>query len=506
MTDAPALLEANGVVKRFGALLANDVAEFAVHAGEVVALVGENGAGKSTLCKILYGYYRPDAGEFRVAGERLTITSPREARRHGIGMVFQNLSLIPALTVWENIALYVEDLPWLIGPAQLRRRMRRLADRLGLAVDPNLPVGRLAVGDRQKVEILKQLLAGAKLLILDEPTKVLAPQETEGLFRTIAELRDEGYGLIFVTHKLREVLACADRIAVMRQGRIVGTLRKSEADEATLLALMFGAASPVVAPPRSPPKAPGELALQLDRITTAPEIGAVALRDVSLTLRSGEILGVAGVSGNGQRELAEVVLGLRRQLRGGKRLWGEDAATWSVARVRESGIASIPDDALGLALIPGFTVRENLALGSGRRYRAGLDLDWRRVAADMESSRAQLHFPPLPLDAIAAVLSGGNQQRLVLTRELVHGPKLIVALYPTRGLDARSTQAVRTVFDEARAANAAVLLFSEDLDELFVVCDRLIVLREGRIAGTFSPESFNPETIGPWMVGAANAA
>ncbi len=507
MTVATPLLEAHGVVKRFGALLANDVAAFAVQAGEVVALVGENGAGKSTLCKILYGYYRPDAGEFRVAGQRVTITSPREARRHGIGMVFQNFSLIPALTVWENIALYLEDLPWLIGPAELRRRMRRLADRLRLAVDPSLPVGRLAVGDRQKVEILKQLLAGARVLILDEPTKVLAPQETEGLFRTIAELRDEGYGLIFITHKLREVMACADRIAVMRQGRIVGTMHRKEATEAKLLQLMFGESSVAVSRPRSAPRETrGDLVLQLDSITTAPDAGAVTLRDVSLTLRSGEILGVAGVSGNGQRELAELSLGLRRPIRGVKRLWGEDATLWSVARIREAGVASIPDDPTGLALIPGLTVRENLALGNGRRYHTAVDFDWRRLAADMEASRSRLHFPPLPFDTRAAVLSGGNQQRLVLTRELAHDPKLIVALYPTRGLDAQSTEAVHVALDGARAADAAVLLFSEDLDELFAACDRLIVLREGRIAETFSPQSFTAETIGPWMVGAADAA
>src|SRR5271154_5137498 len=205
MTGAAPLIEAKGVIKRFGPLVANDVAEFAVYSGEVVALLGENGAGKSTLCKILYGYYRPDAGEFGVAGRPATIDSPRAARRLGIGMVFQNFSLIPALSVWENVALFLHDLPWVIGPAELRRRMSALANRLRLNVDFGLPVGRLAVGDRQKVEILKQLLAGARMLMLDEPTKVLAPPEVEGLFGTLAELRQDGYGLVFITHKLREV-------------------------------------------------------------------------------------------------------------------------------------------------------------------------------------------------------------------------------------------------------------------------------------------------------------
>ena len=507
MTGAAPLLEANGIVKRFGRLLANDVAGFTVQAGEVVALLGENGAGKSTLCKILYGYYRPDAGEIRVAGELASIASPRDARRLGIGMVFQNFSLIPALTVWENVALFLDDLPRVIGPAELGRRMHRLAERLRLTIDPRLPVGRLAVGDQQKVEILKQLLAGARVLILDEPTKVLAPQETEGLFHTLAELRAEGYGLVFITHKLREVMACADRVAVMRQGRIVGTLPGHQASEETLLGLMFGDPSVAPARPRrAPVAAPGDIALALDRITTAPESGAVVLRDLSLRLRSGEILGVAGVTGNGQRELAELILGLQRPRRGTKLLWGETATGWSVARIRMRGVASIPDDPLGLAAVAGLTVRENLALGSIRRYRAGLGLDWPRLAADMAKSVARLGFPPLAYDAPASVLSGGNLQRVVLVRELAHDPKLIVALYPTRGLAARSADALRAVLGAARDGGAAVLLVSEDLDELFAISDRLIVLRDGSIAGEFPPAAFRAETVGPCMVGAADAA
>ena len=260
MTDVGPILEARGVVKRFGPLVANDVATFVVYSGEVVALLGENGAGKSTLCKILFGYYRADAGEVRVAGRPVTITSPREARRLGIGMVFQNFSLIPALTVWENVALFVEDLPWVIRPAAVIRRMRADAERLHLRVDPRLPVGRLAVGDRQKVEILKQLLGGARVLILDEPTKVLAPQEVEGLFRTLAALRNDGYAIIFISHKLHEAMACADRIAVMRQGRIVATLRAHEASEATLLGLMFVDSSASSEPPA--PSPPGEIVLE----------------------------------------------------------------------------------------------------------------------------------------------------------------------------------------------------------------------------------------------------
>jgi simple sugar transport system ATP-binding protein len=499
-----ALLEATGIVKRFGPLLANDVDAFAVYPGEVVALLGENGAGKSTLCKILYGFYRPDAGEIRVSGRTEAITSPRDARRLGIGMVFQNFSLIPALTVWENVALFLPHLPWTISPTKLRRRMSDLAQRLRLTVDPRLPVGRLAVSDQQKVEILKQLLGGARVLILDEPTKVLAPPEVDGLFDTIAELRGDGYGIVFITHKLREVTRCADRVAVMRQGRIAGTIEGQQISEPALLNLMFGGAARIETRARA--GAPGQIVLELDRITTRPAVGATVLRDLSLRLRAGEILGVAGVSGNGQRELADVILGQRRPASGVRRLWGEDATGWSVARTRESGVASIPDDPLAQGAVSGLTVRENLVLGSGRQYRNGLGYNWPRLQAAMDASAARLRFPALAYDQRAAVLSGGNLQRVVLTRELAHQPKLIVALYPTRGLDARGAWSLRALLGEAREAGAAILLVSEDLEELFDISDRVIVLRDGQIAANFTPDKFRVETVGAFMVGAAHAA
>jgi ABC-type uncharacterized transport system ATPase subunit len=499
-----ALLEATGIVKRFGPLLANDVAEFAVHPGEVVVLLGENGAGKSTLCKILYGFYRPDSGEIRVAGRVETIASPRDARRLGIGMVFQNFSLIPALTVWENVALFLDDLPWALSPGALRRRMSHLVERLHLTVDQRLPVGRLAVSDQQKVEILKQLLAGARVLILDEPTKVLAPPEIEGLFRAIAELREDGYGIVFITHKLREVTRCADRVAVMRDGRITGTLSGRDATEAALLSLMFGETRPIEQRPRG--VSSGGIVLELRAITTAPASGAAVLRDLSLHVRAGEILGVAGVAGNGQRELADVVLGLRRPIAGTRRLWDEEATHWSAARTRAKGVASIPDDPMAMAAIPGLTVRENLALGGGGRYRAGLGVDWPRLEAAMDESAARLRFPPLDFGSRAGVLSGGNLQRVVLTRELAHDPQLIVALYPTRGLDARGAESLRALLGERRQAGVAILLVSEDLDELFAVSDRVIVLRDGRIAGAFAPDQFFAETVGPAMTGAVDAA
>ncbi|HLN10646.1 MAG TPA: ABC transporter ATP-binding protein [Xanthobacteraceae bacterium] len=488
-------------MKRFGSVIANDIAHVDVRPGEVLALLGENGAGKSTLAKILYGFYTADAGDIRVRGQRVEIASPRDARALGIGMVFQNFTLVPALSVYENVALFVKDR--VMRRRDILGRMAAHAERFHLAADPWQPVRQLAVGDQQKVEILKQIVAGARVLILDEPTKVLAPQECEGLFATMAELRAEGFGVVLITHKLREVLRCADRIAVMRQGRIAGLRDRREATEDDLLAMMFGEA-PVAQSRRQPRPVPDGRAdaLVLAGVSTAAGAGATPLQDLSIRIRAGEIVGVAGVSGNGQRELGELVLGLRRPRTGTKLMWGEDASRWSVATVRDKGVAAIPDDPLALACVPGLTVRENLALGTRRRYRAGLGVDWRKLDDEMQRSFARLAFPRPDFAARAATLSGGNLQRVVLARELAHAPKLIVALYPTRGLDARSTMMVRALLDDSRDGGAAVMIISEDLDELFALSDRLLVLHRGALAGEFSPEDFRAEAVGPLMVGA----
>jgi general nucleoside transport system ATP-binding protein len=504
------VLEARRIIKRFGGLLANDVAQFTIRAGEVISLLGENGAGKSTLAKILYGYYAADAGEIFVAGKRVDITSPRDARALGIGMVFQTFTLIPAMSVYENVALFLRDLPAVPHRSEIIARMRLYAERFHLSFDPWLPVRQLAAGDQQKVEILKQLLANARVLILDEPTKVLAPQESEGLFATIAELRAEGFGIVLITHKLREVLACADRIAVMRQGRITGLLDRREASEEKLLALMFGetpTAQSLAEPARRAIADDMPPALELSGVSTSGS--GISLNDLSLKVHAGEIVGVAGVSGNGQRELADLIVGARSPHAGKKLLWGENASRWSIAEVREKGVAAIPDDPLALACVPGMSVRENLALGTGRRYRTWLGVDWPKLDADMQRVFGRLGFSRPPFTAPIATLSGGNLQRAVLVREFAHAPRLIVALYPTRGLDARSTWAVHALLRNARDGGAAVLMVSEDLDELFAISDRLLVLYRGGIAAEFQPENFRAANVGPFMVGAhqrANAA
>lgn len=503
MESSPVLV-LHGITKSFPGVIANEDVDLEVYASEVHALVGENGAGKSTLMKILYGFYRADAGEIRLNDQPIQIRSPHDARRFRIGMVFQEFVQIPALSVAENIALFLPHLPPVPNMRRLVRRIEEISKRYSLEVNPTLPVWRLSVGERQKVEVLKLLLADAQILIFDEPTRSLAPHEVEGLFRVFAKLRADGYAVIFITHKLQEVLACADRITVMRRGRVVGTMARAEATEGRLVSLMFGTA---VAEPgsRRGDRLPAGVRplLELRHVTTRAEGQGMGLQGVTLTLLPGEILGVAGVSGNGQRELGDVVLGLERCSSGTKFLWGEDATPWSVAKIRASGVAFIPEDALSMAAVAGLSVLENMALGEVGRYarQGGLSMDWDAVGADLERALQRLGFAIPARDAPLRTLSGGNIQRMIVAREMARDPRLIVAFYPTRGLDVRSALAVRELLLASRDAGAGVLLISEDLNELFALSDRLVVLFRGQIVGASMPHEITIEEVGYLMTG-----
>ena len=409
------------------------------------------------------------------------------------------------MSVAENLALFFPDLAFILDRGEIVRRIETTSRRYRLDVDPSAPVWRLSIGERQKVEVLKLLLADAQVLILDEPTRSLAPHEIEALFRTFDGLRRDGFAVVFITHKLQEVLTCADRITVMRRGRVAGTLPRAGATESDLVAMMFGDGV-AEARPRllrgRPPGAGGPL-LELQSVSTRAEGQAMVLDRVDLTIAPGEIVGVAGVAGNGQRELGDAILGLEPCVRGAKYLWGLDATGWSVARIRGSGVAFIPEDAREMAAVPGMTVLENMALGDTRRYAraGGLAIDWQAVRGDLEGALGRLGVTLPSLEMPAGGLSGGNVQRLILAREVAHGPRLIVAFYPTRGLDVRSAVAARAELVAARDAGAGVLLISEDLDELFPLSDRLVVLVRGRIVAAATPQTITVEAIGYLMTG-----
>jgi simple sugar transport system ATP-binding protein len=499
----PPLFSLRAITKSFGEVRANELIDLDIYQSEVLALLGENGAGKSTLMKILYGFYQADSGTIEHRGQPVAIRSPADARRLQIGMVFQTFNLIPAFTVAENIALFSPDLAAVFDMQQVETRIEQLSARYNLSVNPATLVADLSVGDQQKVEILKLLISDARLLILDEPTRVLAPHEIESLFTVLASLRADGYAIILITHKLKEVLAISDRIAVLRGGRVAGTLSVQQASEATLIEMMF--ARPVTEfrkVQHEPERARQEAVLTMKGLSTRAEGAAVSLREIDLVVRRGEIVGITGVSGNGQRELADVVLGRLPASSGAIFFQGEDVTRLSIGRLRRKGVAFVPENPLSMAVAPYMTVLENAAVPHLWRYArsGGLRIDWETIRQELAGTMDRLGFS-VPLYALARSLSGGNLQRMVIAREMTHQPQLIIASYLTSGLDVRSAIAAREALVQARARGAGVLFFSDDLDELFALSDRLIVLHHGAIRGNFRPSETTFEEIGYLMTG-----
>jgi simple sugar transport system ATP-binding protein len=495
-------IEARSITKSFGDVLANDSVDFSAFAGEVHALLGENGAGKSTLVKILYGYTRPDDGEILIDGHEVELSSPADARRLGVGMVFQQSTLIPAFTVAENIALVLPDLRPVVDLESIAARVTEMSARYGLQVDPWRRAGHLSVGEQQRVEVVKLLAAGARVLVFDEPTSLLTAHEVESLFEVFASLRADGFPIVFITHKLREVMEIADRITVMRRGRVTGTLLRAQTSEQELVELMFGQNPVRTSAPR--PARPGKEAplLELEGVSTFPTEG-VPLEGVTLTIRPGEIVGIAGVSGNGQRELGNAVLGIQRLKSGTRTLFGRDATTWSIGRIRDASVGFLPENPLGTSLIAGMTVEENMALSAPSKFDVlhGLSMNWRAVDRALESAFEQLGLEPLPPRMIVGTLSGGNAQRFAFVRELSRHPRLLVAAYPTKGLDVPTVAAVQRLLLCARDAGSGLLLISHDLGELTALSDRLLVMRGGRFVAEVDPDDADVYEIGLIMTG-----
>jgi general nucleoside transport system ATP-binding protein len=499
MTASTPLVSLKGITKRFPAVVANDCVNLDIFPGEVHAILGENGSGKSTLMKVLYGYYRSDDGQIFFEGRQVSLKSPLDARQLRIGMVFQNFTLVPAFTVTENVALFLPDLKMRLNLKGIASKIREISKTYELDIDPNAYIWQLSMGQQQKVELIKLLMADARVLIFDEPTRVLAPHEIENLLQVFRQLKSNQYSLIFITHKLREAFASADRLSIMRRGKLVGTLMRDAADERGVISMMFGSEPPSVQRDGSRFQEEAKPILELVSISTA---GDLPLENVSLVVRPHEIVGVAGVSGSGQKDIGDVILGLLPH-KGEKRFAAENASRWPIGRLRRRGLSVIPENPLWMGVVGPMTVAENMALADRARYstRGGLSMNWKAVQEDTARYQERSGIP-MPNPAVAAeTLSGGNLQRLVLIRELGQRHKLVVAFYPTQALDLPTAVAARQLLVQARNEGAGVLLISEDLDELFTLSDTILVLCGGRIAGRFRPEETTREAVGHLMTG-----
>jgi general nucleoside transport system ATP-binding protein len=495
-------VECRGLHKRFGTIRANDGVDLIVRRGEVHGIIGENGAGKSTLMGLLYGHLRPDAGELRIHGRAVCFRSPKDAIAAGIGMVHQQFVLVETFTVLENLLLAGAGGRWLRRDAErVHRDLARFAQDIDLALDPDAIVGTLPVGLRQRLEILKALMPGADLLILDEPTAVLTPDESERLFSVLHRFAADGRTVLFVTHKLREILAATDRVSVMRAGRIVATIDTTATDPQTLGELMIGHRLPGRERPAM--TMPGAPMLEVTGLAANGASGA-SLRDIAFRVHAGEIVGVAGVAGNGQSELLAALAGVI-PMRGSLRIAGDEAGHLGVAARRALGLAHIPEDRLGTGLIGEFTAAENAILGDHRRppFCRGV-LAAPQAIADMAARRMRDYdIRPAEPNMPAGTFSGGNQQKLLCAREIARRPRCLIVGQPTSGVDIGAADFIHRRLLALKAAGAAILLVSSDLDEIRALCDRILVIEGGRIAGTLGPDASERE-LGLLMGGGAD--
>ena len=501
--EAPIVLEARGITKQFPGVLANDRIDLTLRQGEILALLGENGAGKSTLMNILYGLYHPDAGEIWIKGEKVELQSPGDAIARGIGMVHQHFQLVPVMTVAENVILGAEvtKTGGYIDKRAANRRVRELSEQYGLEIDPTIEVDDLPVGLQQRVEIIKALYRHADVLILDEPTAVLTPQESNELFDIMHELTDKGVSIIFITHKLKEVLAVADRIVVLRGGRSVGEALPAESTEASLAEMMVG--RKVILQVDKDEAHPTQKVLEVKDLEVLDDRKQIIVKGLSLEVHAGEILGVAGVQGNGQREFVEALTGLRPIVRGSIHITGEDSTHYTPRRITELDVAHIPEDREKHGLVMPYSIAENMVLN--RYYRKPFSknaiLNRQAIAENGANLVKQFDVRTPSIDTHAGNLSGGNKQKVIVAREFSRPVKLLIANQPTRGIDVGSIEFIHNQIVAQRDAGVAVLLVSAELDEVLSLADRIAVMFDGRIVKTLPIEEATRERVGLLMAG-----
>ena len=496
------VLQAKNISKHFPGVLANDHINFDLRKGEIHTLLGENGAGKTTLMNILDGIYYPDEGEIYLNGERVDIRSPFEATKNGIGMIHQHFMLVDTLSVLENVVLGLESQGFYLDKKNISEKIAEISKKYNLDINPYAKIWQLSVGEQQRVEIIKTLFRGAKVLIMDEPTAVLTPQETDALFKILRRMIKEDKSIIFISHKLDEVMKISDRITVLRKGKLVGTVDKKEIKQKELAKMMVGR-EVLFRLDRNPLRRKGEI-LKIEDLETHDDKGIKILKGINFSIYGGEIFGLAGVSGNGQKELAEVIVGLRRAIAGKVYIKGEEVTNLCPKTITKEGTNYIPSDGLKVGLVPNLSTVENAIL---RRYNRepisrGVFLNYEEAAKYTRELIKQFNIMVPREDVPVKFLSGGNLQKLIFAREIREEPALLIAVHPSRGLDVGATEFIRKKLLEERDQGVAILLISEDLEELLMISDRIGVIYEGEIEGIVDIDSADINEIGLMMAGA----